>query len=181
MPKQKTKNGISKIKWAESYTSLLLGIIVVIILAVLIFWFIKGNGQNSMTQSTSTTGEEIAKPTTYKVKEGDHLWSISEKMYGTGYNWVDIVSENKIENPDYLTVGTELMIPDVEPIKISENQQEIVNSIKEDSYKVNEGDCLWDISLRAYGDAYKWNELAKANNITNPDIIHVGDVIKIPR
>ncbi len=180
MPKQKNKNATSQIKWGESYTSLFLGIIVVIILAVLIFWFIKGNGGTDMTQSTSTEGSEIAKPTTYTVKEGDHLWSISEKMYGSGYNWIDIVSENKIENPNYITVGEELTIPDVEPIKISDNQED-VNSIKEDSYTVKEGDCLWTISLRAYGDAYKWTELAKANNIANPDIIDIGDVIKIPR
>ncbi len=181
MAKQKSKNTASQIKWGESYTSLFLGIIVVIILAVLIFWFIKGNNGNEMTQSNFTTEDEIAKPTTYVVKEGDHLWSISEKMYGSGYNWVDIVSENKLENPDSLYVGTKLTIPDVKPIKITEAQTIGDGSINEDTYKVVEGDCLWDISLRAYGDAYKWTELAKTNEIVNPDIINVGDTIKIPR
>lgn len=185
MPRQKkTKknNVVSQIKFGESYTSLFLGIVVVIVIAVLIFSFIRNNKtQLGQTQSTSTDANGlIAKPTTYVTKEGDSLWKISEKMYNTGYNWVDIVSANKISNPDILYVGTKLTIPDVEP-KVVKDMQSVLPSIKGDSYVVKEGDNLWDISVRAYGDGFKWVSLAKANNLTNPDLIFPGNTIKITR
>jgi nucleoid-associated protein YgaU len=184
MPRQKSSkksNSVSQIKWGESYTSLFLGIVVVVVVAVLIFSFIKnGKNQVGQTQSTSTEANgQIAKPTSYVVKENDTLWDISGKMYGSGYNWVDIVAANKIENPDFLLVGETLIIPDVKPIKIEEAQSSL--SIKEGSYSVKTGDSLWDISVRAYGDGYKWVELAKTNKLANPDLIYPGDLIKISR
>ncbi len=56
-------------------------------------------------------------------------------------------------------------------------QQKIVGN----SYKVGEGDSLWDISVRAYGDGYRWPEIASLNNIQNPDLIYPGQVFKLPK
>lgn len=53
--------------------------------------------------------------------------------------------------------------------------------ISGDSYTVVKGDNLWNIAVRAYGDGYKWVEIAKLNNLANPDIIHPGNVFKLPR
>lgn len=50
--------------------------------------------------------------------------------------------------------------------------------IKGKSYIVQEGDTLTDIAQRGFGDMNKYDELAKANNITNPDQITVGQEIK---
>lgn len=49
------------------------------------------------------------------------------------------------------------------------------------SYTVVAGDTLWDIAIRAYGDGYRWPEIAKNNNIANPNLIYVGNVIKLSR
>ncbi|HUV71729.1 MAG TPA: LysM peptidoglycan-binding domain-containing protein [Clostridia bacterium] len=43
------------------------------------------------------------------------------------------------------------------------------------------GDTLWDISVRAYQDGYRWVEIAEANNLSNPNIIHPGNALTIPR
>lgn len=48
-------------------------------------------------------------------------------------------------------------------------------------YTVKAGDNLWNIAVRAYGNGYKWVEIAKANNLANPRIIHSGNVFIIPR
>lgn len=48
-------------------------------------------------------------------------------------------------------------------------------------YTVQEGDWLSKIAGRAYGDIMKYPELARVNNITNPDLIEPGMVLKIPR
>lgn len=55
------------------------------------------------------------------------------------------------------------------------------DNITGDTYTVVRGDWLSTIAGRAYGDIYKFEAIAKANNITNPDNIEVGTVLKIPR
>jgi nucleoid-associated protein YgaU len=53
--------------------------------------------------------------------------------------------------------------------------------ISGDSYTVVKGDWLSTIAARAYGDVMLYNKIAQANNISNPNIIEVGTVLKIPR
>ncbi len=48
------------------------------------------------------------------------------------------------------------------------------------SYTVAAGDTLFNIAKKFYGDGDRYTELAKANNIANPDHIEVGQVISIP-
>lgn len=55
------------------------------------------------------------------------------------------------------------------------------SKISGNTYVIQEGDDLWDIAVRAYGDGYKWTEIAAANNLENPDIIHVNNTLKLPR
>ncbi|MBN1639030.1 MAG: LysM peptidoglycan-binding domain-containing protein [Ignavibacteriales bacterium] len=47
-------------------------------------------------------------------------------------------------------------------------------------HKVVAGDTLSGIAKKYFGDAGKYPELAKFNNISNPDLIKVGQEIKIP-
>ncbi len=48
------------------------------------------------------------------------------------------------------------------------------------SYTVVKGDCLWNIAKRYYGDGAKYPVLVKANNISNPNFIKIGQVLTIP-
>lgn len=46
------------------------------------------------------------------VAQGDSLWTIAEREYGTGYKWVDIVHANAIiTNPDLIYPNTILRLP----------------------------------------------------------------------
>lgn len=171
---------LSQIKWGESYTSLFLGAVVVVVALVLLFSFVKSTNltKNTGSSSTSTSNQM---PKTYTVKQGEDLWSISEKIYGSGYNWVDLAKANNLTNPDVLFVGTKLTVPNVLPKKPIISQMKVSNPITSNTYTVVKGDYLWAISLRAYGDGYKWVEIAKANNLTNPNLIFSGNVLKLPR
>lgn len=44
---------------------------------------------------------------------------------------------------------------------------------------VKSGDTLWAICRKELGDGSKFHEIAKLNNIKNPNIIHPGQVIKL--
>jgi nucleoid-associated protein YgaU len=50
------------------------------------------------------------------------------------------------------------------------------------TYTVVAGDSLSKIAKKLYGDANKWKRIFEANRDTvkNPDLIHPGQVLKIP-
>ena len=50
----------------------------------------------------------------------------------------------------------------------------------EQPYTIKSGDNLSKISERFYGHAGKYNEIAQANNIDNPDLIKVGQELSLP-
>lgn len=198
MPKKQENNNS-----LESKISLLLGIFVVAAVGILLFKYFKGNIAKTTNNNeaeeiseteekeTSTSGQETTEPeiktelpAKYVVKPGDSLWKISLKFFGNGYNWVDIAKENNLKNSGLLFVGQEVSIPNVPP-KVQVSEKSLVKSqespIEGEKYTVIKGDSLWKISVRAYQDGYKWVLIAKTNNLTNPSIIHPGNVLVIPR
>lgn len=182
---------LSQVKWGESYTSLFLGAVVVIVALVLVFSFLKDrNNMLKQTSSTSTVNQQVltlGRPKTYTVKANDDLWHIAQNIYGSGYNWVDIAKANNLTNPSYIFTGNVLLIPDVKEkmtevdSNTSSNSPPVDNKIIGTSYKIQKGDDLWDMAVRAYGDGYKWVDIAKANGYTNPDIINVDNTVILPR
>jgi len=198
-PKIKTQNGIiNSIKLTESYTSLILGAIVVLIVGILFIFFAKGN-RNMQTSSIKDISEienqNSNTSSTYTVKLGDDLWTISENIYKDGFKWIEIARINNLENPGLIYAGNKLTIPTTVPTtsqknstgqetsQVSQTQNSLIqnNSITRNEYIVVRGDNLWDIAVRAYGDGFKWPEIAKANNLVNPSLIHPGNFFIIPR
>lgn len=111
------------------------------------------NGAVSTTPSTNNNG-------IYTVQAGDTLTAIANK-YGTT---VDIlVALNNIADKNKIYVG--------QILKISGT-----TSNNSTSYTVQAGDTLSGIASK-FGTTYQ--ELARINNISNPNLIYVGQVIKI--
>jgi nucleoid-associated protein YgaU len=197
-PKKKLQNGIfSRFKLTESYTSLILGAITVLIVGILFVSFAKINRitQTSSTSDAPKTWDQIFKDSntssTYTVKQGDDLWTISENAYNDGFRWVEIAKLNKLKNPNIIYAGDKLTIPTTvqeksasqKIMQTNQAQNSVIrnNSITANTYTVVKGDCLWNIAVRAYGDGFRWVEIAKANNLANPNLIHPGNFFKIPR
>lgn len=55
-------------------------------------------------------------------------------------------------------------------------------STQSETYTVKSGDSLSKIAQQLYGDGKQWRRIFEANRdlITNPDLIHPGQVLKIP-
>lgn len=177
------KKILKTIKLNESTISTILGVIVITVAAFLVFNQLKKSQEGSTIPATSTKLEEENKnqeqERTYTVKKGQSLWQIAEEIYGSGYNWVDIAKENDIKNPNIIEEGQELKIPNVEvKTKTADISKEKITG---GTYTVVKGDNLWEIAVRAYGDGYKWVEIAKENNLKNPNLIHTGNVLRLPR
>lgn len=180
------KNILKAIKLNESTISMVLGALVIIVVGVLVVNYFKDQDMQGKLPEVATENQtetaEVGK--TYTVAKGDNLWKIAENAFGSGYNWVDIASENGIINPDILNEGQKLSIPNVEPklaTVTSIMDESSPDKISGATYEVQKGDNLWNISVRAYGDGFKWVELAKVNNLSNPDLIFSGNILLLPR
>ena len=122
---------------------------------------------------------------TYVVAEGDDLWNIAEKFYGSGFNAYDISQVNRISDSSNLEVGMKLVIPQVTPRQttigdISATSTSQVTYV-ENKYIVQPGDSLSIIAQKVYGDLFAWPGIMNANNLSTPDSIEAGMVLIIPR
>lgn len=99
----------------------------------------------------------------YSVKSGDTLSEIAQR-YGTTVN--EIVSLNGISNPDIIYVGQYLLVP------TSSKAQTNTSA----TYTVKNGDTLSGIA-NMFGTTYQ--ELARINGISDPNVIYAGQVLQI--
>ncbi len=60
------------------------------------------------------------------------------------------------------------------------DKKEVVEVDSARSYTVKAGDTLWSIAEEAYGSGYNAYDVAQANNITNPNALNEGTVLKLP-
>lgn len=149
-----------------------LGLLVIIIVGFLIIRYLKADRGTIPQELLSGTNSIEVSNKTHKVEKGENLWNIAVKYYGDGFKWVDIATENKLDNASIIEVGQELVIPEV-----SKNTETIVST----TYEVTKGDTLWSIAVRAYGDGYQWVKIASENKITHPNTIHSGNILVLPR
>lgn len=181
----------------NSYLALAYGALTVLILFFAIFLVIKLISHRNLLvnqpiqtisdQGISTHREEA--PNSYTVVEGNSLWSIAQNKYNDGYKWTEIVKANNITEPGIIEIGQKLTLPSIRAVSPEvtsatdtsppvQNANEKITGVY---YTVVEGDSLWTIALRAYGDGYKWVDIMNRNNIETPDIIYPGDKYVLPR
>lgn len=68
----------------------------------------------SQTATQAVTTTATAAPPSQKkyiVEKGDTLMSICKKMYGDSLRYKDVMELNKLDNPDKLLIGQELLLP----------------------------------------------------------------------
>jgi len=187
------KEFLKELKLSEQTVSMILGALVIGAIGIIIFNYFRSVGKQPSKEEIAPTTEEIkvieeggkiypeGLPTVYKIEKGDHLWKIAEKFFGSGYNWIDIAKENNLVNPNKIFEGQELKIPKAEIRKVKTETTQLGQEISGSTYTVVKGDHLWGIAVRAYGDGYKWTEIAKANKLSNPNLIHPGNILTLPR
>lgn len=165
-----------------------------------------GPAQQTETETETADVSPNQLPGKYTVKEGDTLFLIAEKYYNNGEKFEEIAKANNLSDVNLIETGQVLEIPKLE-IQLAEaspqpspsplpsaSTEEIAGTgtgggdttiwgprIEGNSYTVVENDWLSKIAGRAYGDIMAFDKIAKANNISNPDLIEPGMVLVIPR
>lgn len=182
------KKLLKELNITDSYISMGLGLLVVLIAGVLLFNYFQGRGKPSITETGEQISEEqerltpVELPKTHMVTENESLWTIAEKYYNSGYNWVDIARENNLTDANLIEAGQQLSIPRVTPILAQAQEPIIPIPVRiPETYTVKTGDTLWDIAVSIYQNGYRWVDIAKANNLANPDVIHSGNVLILPK
>lgn len=56
--------------------------------------------------------------------------------------------------------------------------EEIVSPANQ-TYTLGEGEGLWDVAVKFYGDGYRWVDIAKANNLTEEQANNVAPGTKV--
>ena len=174
-----------KLDLPESYVSITLGFLVILVAGILTYnYFVKGQVQKTAeierrAEEQKTAEEKPELPAAYTVAEGDTLWKIAEKHYQSGYNWVTVATANNLSNPDNLEVGQKLTVPQAE--KIVPPGEILATTAPPKEYTVSRGDSLWKIAEREYGTGYAWTRISEYNNLVNPNIIHPGNLLKLPK
>lgn len=110
--------------------------------------------------SVSSSPIQAPATSTYTVKSGDTLSSIAAK-FGTSFQ--SLASLNGLTNPNLISVGQVL---------------QVTGSASTDSvyYTVKSGDTLSSIASR-YSTSYQ--SIASLNGLTNPNLIYVGQKLKL--
>lgn len=112
---------IPQVSFSNTYTSLLYGIITVFILfLIVVFGFrVLSNRDKAQVpqEGANTQVEQQATTDKYTVQSGETLWSISEKLYGTGYGWDEIAKANNLQAPYSIENGQSLNVPKKEDVK----------------------------------------------------------------
>ena len=157
----------------EDIISMILGLAIVLILGLSIFKFFERNKGKIDIPGISLKKEEVSEEeqqqetgNVVKVVKGQTLWQIAEEKYGDGFKWSEIAQANKIDNPNRIEIGQELVIPRIEGLEAEKIPEEYTGS----------GDSLWKIAIRFYKDGYQWTRIWQNNRqkLNSPDKLEIG-------
>ena len=123
-------------------------------------------GQQFTIQTNANTSQ--IEDTVYIVKSGDTLSEIALK-YGTTVN--SLVQINQIKNKNLIYPGERIIIRSSNTISGGQN------SCGKILYQIKWGDTLSELAIRYHSTV---EEIAKINNIANPNLIYAGTTIRIP-
>jgi nucleoid-associated protein YgaU len=148
------------------------------------------------SESTTIPKEEqqIPREIIHKVVSSDSLVKLSKEYYGdeTKWQYIHEANKNKIPNPNILYIGLELLIPDItvlekrdedrfyENLSGREPDEEVFTTTG--THIVRQGDTLFSIARRYYGDTAMWDKIYDANEdtIVHKRLLEVGQTLIIP-
>jgi len=164
------------------YPSLIFGFIVCFCAAFFITQTVQIGRASKHKETQKKDTLSISEVKTYTVQQGDDLWGIAEKFYGSGFNAYDIAKLNKLDEPYSLNENQILLLPSAKAKKPT--QGEITESAPSTQhiteYVVKPGEYLWQIAEKIYGDGNQMSKLIDANRLPYPYNVEEGQKLIVP-
>lgn len=136
------------------------------------FWESGRISNNSNTHPSQPVSNYHLVYTTYRIQWGDNIFTIAKSQ---GATVQQIIKANNLKNPSLLIAGHTLRIPHW--VKKSDTSSNGTYQTTYTTYVVQAGNTLSQI---AYNHGATLEQLIRANNISNPNLIYVGQVLRIP-
>jgi LysM repeat protein len=146
-----------------------------------------GDDTGDDTGDVSSTGVELVSGAecTYTVEPGDNLYRISI-LNDTTVNALMEANPNLVGDPPILQPGQVLALPDCTPGSSGTSATPAATlradstaiPAEQETYRVQPGDTLMAIANRYRTSV---NALMEANNLADPNILSIGQVLVIPR
>ncbi len=156
---------IRKIEINESLISTIFGGLVMLAVGFLLFNYFGNKDKAQEAQLNVPSDEEIA----------------STKFAETEWETRDLEQDMVINHLEGLNGAGEVnQETSNAPETLSNPSEGSISAASVTSYTVAPGDHLWALAERFYGDGYKWVEIARANNLSNPNIIVSGQELNMP-
>lgn len=115
--------------------------------------------------------QQPALPAKITVLPGDTLAAIAVRYYGAAQEAARIAAANRLADPNVIRPGTELVLP---PVVAPAAPATVRRTM------VAPGDTLTDLAARVYGSTDYAGALAKANGLTDANLIRPGDMLVFP-
>lgn len=134
--------------------------------------------EQQQTQTKQPETNTTTNSNTYTVKSGDTLSGIAGKFNTT---YTQLAQLNHISNPNVIRVGQVLTLHQTVAQNTTTSQQESqqnkqVTTVANGTYTVKSGDTLSQIAVRFNTTT---SALASTNHISNPNLIEVGQQLRI--
>jgi len=126
--------------------------------------------QKQSNQSVPENAEPCRPTQVYSARESNQ-----ERI--RALNRIAMMKQTQSDAPEQSTQQSEFSIIDS---IIADNQSENASTQADKEVSVQSGETLYGIAEREMGDGAKYQELARYNNISNPNVISVGQIIRIP-
>ncbi|QPC81449.1 LysM peptidoglycan-binding domain-containing protein [Phototrophicus methaneseepsis] len=114
---------------------------------------------------------------THTVQPGEYLYQIA-RAYNV--SWTTVAELNGITDPNHITPGTELLIPEAQETvadTTTDTTTETIEAGPSATHIVQAGEHLSQIAQQ-YG--VPWTTIAQANNIADPNTVYAGMELTIP-
>jgi len=156
---------IRKIEINESLISTIFGGLVMLTVGFLLFNYFGDKKLTQEAQLNVPSDEEIASTQFAETEwEAQELEQDMVVNHLEGLNGAGEVSQEQSNTPE----------------ELSNPSGGSISAASVSSYTVAPGDHLWALAEKFYGDGYKWVEIARANNLDNPNVIVNGQELNMP-
>ncbi len=181
------KDTLKSIKGNESLISAILGVSVVLLVALLAYNYFKIKPQPRLTsESAATVAAELSLPEVDSslspaatLAEPTLMAQIPDSL--PTIELIPTVAVDPTVAPTRAPLPTIISSPTHVPEQKAETPKSpTAAGATPQTYTVKLGDSLWSIAQEVYGDGNSWRSIATANNLANPQYVHVGNEFKLP-